>query len=201
MCGRGIYLQGGTEFNQITTNRIIRPGLSAISLNDTPVVSTSDANTLRGNIIKKLTPWGEIEGNNSPEDAIQITKSLPDDFRNFKPAAITRSMASTLAARAATGSPCPNCIIEIFLDDTDTITETLQSLAVVTATAGGDWTATLPAALTSGQALRTTSTTAQHNVIPGMSLGTTTGLSPFVTPGGGPGPGNGYKIFLPLIVR
>ncbi|MBU1661814.1 MAG: hypothetical protein KKD28_10120, partial [Chloroflexi bacterium] len=41
VCGRGIYLQGGTEFNQITTNQIIRPGLSAISLNDTPVVSTS----------------------------------------------------------------------------------------------------------------------------------------------------------------
>lgn len=52
VCGRGVYLQGGTEFNQITTNRIIRPGLSAISLNDTPTVSTSDANILRGNIIK-----------------------------------------------------------------------------------------------------------------------------------------------------
>jgi hypothetical protein len=173
VCGRGIYLLGGTEFNQITTNRIIKPGLSAISLNDTPVVSTSDANTLRGNVIKKLTPWGEIEGNNSPEDAIQITKSLPDAFRNFKPAQVTNIDGTAVSGTNGAGSSCPNCIVELFLDDTDAITETLQSLAVVTANnASGNWTATLPAALTSGQALRTTSTSTQHNTIPGMSLGT-----------------------------
>jgi CSLREA domain-containing protein len=193
VCGRGIYLQGGTEFNQITTNRIIKPGLSAISLNDTPVVSTSDANTLRGNVIKKLTPWGEIEGNNSPEDAIQMTKSLPDAFRNFKPAAITTINGVSVSGTSGANSPCPNCIIEIFLDDTDAITETLQSLAVVTANASGNWNATLPAALTSGQALRTTSTTAQNNTIAGMSLGTTTGLSKLYLAES--------KIYLPLTIR
>lgn len=193
VCGRGIYLQGGTEFNQITTNRIIKPGLSAISLNDTPVVSTSDANTLRGNVIKKLTPWGEIEGNNSPEDAIQITKSLPDAFRNFKPAQVTSIDGTAVSGTNGAGSSCPNCIVELFLDDTDAITETLQSLAVVTANASGSWSATLPAALTSGQALRTTSTTTQHNTIPGMSLGTTTGLSALYTPG--------YDVYLPMIKK
>ena len=193
VCGRGIYLQGGTEFNQITTNQIIRPGLSAISLNDTPVVSTSDANTLRGNVIKKLTPWGEIEGNNSPEDAIQITKSLPDAFRNFNPAAVTSINGTAVAGTAGTNSPCPNCIIEIFLDDTDSINEALQSLKVVTANAAGNWSATLPFALTSTQGLRTTSTTAQNNTITGMSAGTTTGLSKLY--------GISYKIYLPLTIR
>ena len=101
VCGRGIYLQGGTEFNQVTSNTIVNPGYSAISLNDTPVVSTSDANTLRSNVIKKNTPWGEIEGNNSPEDAIQITKSLPDAFRNFNPAKITA--VNGLTVRGANG--------------------------------------------------------------------------------------------------
>jgi hypothetical protein len=193
VCGRGVYLQGGTEFNQITTNRIIRPGLSAISLNDTPVVSTSDANTLRGNIIKKLTPWGEIEGNNSPEDAIQITKSLPDAFRNFKPAQVTSIDGTAVSGVSGAGSPCPNCTIELFLDDSDAITETLQSLAVVTANSSGNWSATLPAALTAGQGLRTTSTTTQHNTIPGMSLGTTTGLSPLYQPH--------YAVYLPMIKK
>ncbi len=193
VCGRGIYLQSSTAFNQITTNLIVNPGYSAISLNDTPVVSTSDANTLRGNIIKKLTPWGEIEGNNSPEDAIQMTKSLPDAFRNFKPAKVTSINGVTVSGTSGDNSLCPDCIIEIFLDDTDTITETLQSLAVVTAGADGSWTATLPAPLTSGQGLRTTSTTTHNNTISGMSIGTTTGLSVLYTPI--------TKVYLPIVRR
>ena len=193
VCGRGIYLQGGTKFSQITGNQIIQPGLSAISLNDTPVVSTSDANTLRGNVIKKNTPWGEIPGNNSPEDAIQVTKSLPDAFRNFKPAKVTSISGTTVSGVSGDGSPCPNCIVEIFLDDVDPINEALQSLAVVNANAGGNWTATLPAALTAGQGLRTTSTTTQNNTIPGMSMGTTTGLSVLYVAG--------YEVYLPLIIK
>jgi hypothetical protein len=199
VCGRGVYLQGGTEFNQITANIIVDPGYSAISLNDTPVVSTSDANTLRSNVIKKSTPWGEIEGNNSPEDAIQITKSLPDAFRNFKPAAITLIDELEVTGTNGVGSICPNCVIEVFLDDTDAITETLQTLTVVTADANGDWSATLPSPLTSGQGLRTTSTTAQYNTIAGMSVGTTTGLSLIALPGGGTG--DEMYIYLPLVKR
>ena len=193
VCGRGIYLQGGTEFNQITSNTIVKPGLSAISLNDTSVVSTSDANTLRGNVIKKSTPWGEIEGNNSPEDAIQVTKSLPDAFRNFKPAKVTSINGTTVNGASGDSSSCLNCVIELFLDDTDTINEALQSLAVVTATASGDWTAALPFALSTGQGIRTTSTSAQYNMIPGMSAGTTTGLSNLYQ--------SSYKVFLPLVIR
>ena len=200
VCGRGIYMQGGTEFNQLTANTIVSPGYSAISLNDTPVVSTSDANTLRGNIIKKYTPWGEIEGNNSPEDAIQITKSLPDAFRNFKPAAITSIDGAEVTGTNGVNSLCPNCVIEIFIDDTDTITEALTSAAVVTADANGDWTATLSAPLPANKGLRTTSTTAQYNTIAGMSAGTTTGLSLLVLPVIDPVDDNKY-LYLPLIQR
>lgn len=175
VCGRGIYLQGGTKFNQITTNSIIQPGLSAISLNDTPVISTSDANTLRGNVIKNTSGWGS-----SAEDAIQMTKSLPDAFRNFQQATITRIDGVNISGTSGAGSPCPNCVIEVFLDNTDMINEALQSLAVVTADASGNWSAILPTALTASQGLRTTSTTAQYNTIAGMSAGTTTGLSALV---------------------
>jgi hypothetical protein len=193
VCGRGIYLLGGTEHNQITTNQIVNPGLSAISLNDTPVVSTSDANTLRGNVIIKNTPWGEVEGNLNPEDAIQMTKSLPQPFLNFQPAKVTVINGKQVSGTSGTGSPCSNCVIELFLEDQDAINEALQSLAVVTANASGNWTATLPAALTASQGLRTTSTTAQNNTISGMSTGTTTGLSVLYVPS--------YKGYLPIVTR
>jgi hypothetical protein len=193
VCGRGIYLLGSTKFNLVANNWIVEPGLSAISLNDSPVVSTTDATTLRSNVIKSSSAWGQIEGNSSPEDAIQVTKSMPLAFRNFKPARVTNISGVTVNGTHGDGSPCPNCVIEIFLDDTDTVNEALSSLAVVTASASGTWTATLPAPLAAGQALRTTSTTAQYNTIAGMSAGTTTGLSGLY--------GVSSKLFLPYVIR
>ena len=193
VCGRGIYLQSSTVGNQILNNTIASPEYSAISLNDTPSISTSDANTLRGNIITKLTPWPALEEMASPEDAIQMTVSLPEEFRLFNPAQITSINGTSVSGTYGAGSPCGGCTIEIFLEDTDAITETLESLVVVTAYASGNWNATLPAALTSGQGLRTTSKANDWDIIPDMSAGTTTGLSELYTPG--------YELFLPMIVR
>ena len=77
------------------------------------------------------------------------------------------------------GNPCPNCVIEVFLDDDDGINESLQLLATTTANASGAWSVILPAPLTRGFGLRTTSTSAQYNTIPNMDAGTTAGLSTF----------------------
>jgi hypothetical protein len=196
VCGRGIYLQSGTRFNQITNNQIIEPGLSAISLNDSPTVSTSDANTLRTNIIKRSTPWGQIDGNSEPEGAIQLGPGIHAEFRNFNPAHVTTIDGVTISGTAGNDSPCPNCIVELFLDDNDGIEEALDSLAVVTANAQGNWTVTLSEPLAVGYGVRTTSTTTQPNVIPNMSAGTTTGLSVLYTilP-------DDYQVYLPLLVR
>ena len=191
VCGRGIYLQSSTKLNQITGNQIVEPGLSAISLNDSPTVSTSDANTLRGNTIKRSTPWGQIDGNPEPENAIQLGPGIHAGFRNFKPAQVTNIDGVTVQGTAGAGSPCPNCIVELFLDDLDGVTEALVSLALVTANAQGNWTATLSAPLPAGYGIRTTSTTAQNNTIPGMSAGTTTSLSQSYTAG--------YDLFLPFL--
>lgn len=193
VCGRGIYLLSGTRFNQMTGNQIVEPGLSAISLNDTPTVSTSDANTLRSNTIKRGSPWGQVDGNPEPEGAIQLGPGIHAAFRNFKPAQVTVIDGLTVQGTAGAGSPCPNCIVELFLDDMDGVVEALESLAVVTANAQGNWTATLSAPLPDGYGLRTTSTSGQHNTIPGMSAGTTTGLSQlYVT---------GYDLYLPAIIK
>ncbi|NTU63279.1 MAG: hypothetical protein HGB05_07725, partial [Chloroflexi bacterium] len=88
---------------------------------------------------------------------------------------------------------CPNCVIELFLDDNDAITEALQSLAVITATADGSWSAALPFALAKNEGVRTTSTSAAFGTIPNISKGTTTGLSRLY--------GIVYKVYLPVVIK
>jgi hypothetical protein len=182
-------MSGDMQNTQVISNVIVNPGLSGISLNDL----LYDAATLRRNVIKRTSGWPAVSGNPKPEDAIQLGPLLPDAFELFQPAKVTRINGTAVSGASGDGSPCPNCVIELFLDDTDTITEALQSLAVVTATASGDWTAALPSALSQDQGIRTTSTSAQYNTISGMSAGTTTGLSVLYIPA--------YRVFLPLVTR
>lgn len=194
VCGRGIFLTSSTMYNLVTDNRIVSPGYSAISLNDSISDSiTFNGNTLRRNVIIKYTPWGEVGIQDNPEDAIQVAENMPTAFKNFKPAAVTSIEGVLISGTAGANSPCNLCTIEIFLDDDDGINEAIQSLAVVTADANGNWTATLPAALTAGQGLRTTTTTYEYGDIAGMYAGTTTGLSELYVPG--------YEVFLPMISR
>ena len=188
-CGRGIYLSGDMKKTLIAHNTIVNTRLLGISLND----NLYDECTLRGNIIKQTNAWPAVPNNPKPEDAIQLGPLLPDGYEFFKPAKVTAINGANVSGTSGDASACPNCVIELFLDDTDTVTEALQSLAVVTATASGDWTAILPAALTGGQGIRTTSTSAQFGTIPNISKGTTTGLSPLY--------GVEHKIFLPLTLR
>lgn len=194
VCGRGIYLIDSPDNVLVLNNRIVDPGMSAISLNG----ALYDANTLRGNITEKGSMWPDIDGMAVPENAIQIGKSLPAAYQAFLPAKVTSIDGTQVQGISGNGSLCPNCVVELFLDDTDVITETLQTLAVVTANAGGNWTAILPAALTASQGIRTTSTSAQYNTIPGMSAGTTCRLSELYTDPDQPPPGGEYQVFLPM---
>jgi len=195
VCGRGIYLISDPENNQLTDNIIVYPGLSGISLNG----ALYDANTLRRNTIKARSGWTEIEGNAKPEDAIQLGAGLPDAFEYFKPAKVTLIKGTTVIGESGASSSCPGCEIELFLDDTDLITEALQSLDVVTAGSDGKWTATIPSKLSASQGIRTTSTSMKYNTIPNMSSGTTTGLSILYTESGGPGGGN--QLYMPLVIN
>lgn len=191
VCGRGIYLAGANspENTQVLHNHIVNPELSAISVNGVLV----DANTLRGNIIEKATAWPQIEGNPEPEAPIQFGPTVPEALKTFSPAAVTAVEGTSVSGSSGTNSPCPNCTIELFLDDKDTIVEALQSLAVVTADGDGNWTATLPFELSDEQRLRTTSTSAQFNTIPGMSANTTTQLSALYGE-------IHYEVFLPTVI-
>lgn len=188
-CGRGILLTGDMKNTLIADNTIVNSRLSGISLND----ALYNECTLRRNVIKQTNGWPQVPGNARPEDAIQLMPSLPDGFEFFKPAKVTTINGTAVNGVSGDGSACPNCVVELFLDDTDTITEALQSLTVVTATASGNWTATLPFALSAGQGLRTTSTSAQFGTIPNIKKGTTTGLSVLYMAG--------YKVYLPLTLK
>jgi len=189
ICGRGIYLISAPKNMQVTGNTIVEPRLAAISLND----ALYNGNTLRSNVVRKTSAWPQVPGVAKAEDAIQLMPSLPDPFENFKPAQITTINGASVSGASGAGSSCPNCVIELFLDDRDNVREALQSLAVVTADASGNWSATLPGPLTDDQGLRTTSTTAQYNTIAGMNAGTTTGLSDLY--------GAKYKVYVPLVMR
>jgi hypothetical protein len=189
VCGRGIYLSDGPKNLLIQNNQIIDASLSAISLNGI----LYDANTLRSNVVIKSGAWPQVDGSAKPEDAIQVNPSLPDPFENFMPARVTNIDGVTVQGTAGTSSPCPNCVIELFLDDANAVVEAKTSLAVVTANAQGNWTATLSAPLAAGQGIRTTSTTAQYNTIANMNAGTTTGLSVLYMAG--------YEMYLPMIRR
>lgn len=189
VCGRGVYLSDSPKKVQVTGNTIANSGLSGISLNG----ALYDENTLRSNLIIQEADWPFVQGSLKGEDAIQLGPGLPDDFEHFRPAEVLSIDGTTVSGSSGTNSPCPNCTIEIFLDDTDAVTETLQVLTTAVADANGNWSATLPFELSASQGLRTTSTTAQYNTIPYMHAGTTTGLSTLYV--------SGYEIYLPLILR
>jgi len=177
VCGRGIYLSDSPKGLTIQGNQIQNPELSALSLNG----ALYDANTLRGNVIRRSRAWPQVDGMAAPEDAIQAGKGLPQAFLNFKPARVTSIVGTKVTGTSGLNSPCPNGVIELFLG-TANPAEARQSLAVVTADAQGNWTATLPRPLVAGEGIRTTSTTAQWGTIANMSAGTTTALSEFYTP-------------------
>ena len=195
VCGRGVELSSSPKYIQVESNTIVNPGLSGISLNG----EFFDATTLRSNTIKSNSDWVTADLNPKPEDAIQIGAGLPDAFAAFNPAIITEIDGKTVSGENGANSACPNCVIELFLDDTDVITEALKSLAVVTANSNGKWTATLSSNLENNQGIRTTSTTVKPNTILNMDLGTTTGLSILYTEGGGPGGGN--QLYMPLVIN
>jgi hypothetical protein len=190
VCGRGLDFGGGPSDMNVVGNTLVETSLSAILLNNWQC----NGNALYSNIIKRADDWPEEQGDNDfAEDAIAYGPHVPDELKSFAPAVVTTIDGTTVSGTSGDGSPCPNCKVEIFLDDTDAITETLQSLAVVTADSSGNWTATLPAPLTSGQGLRTMSTVPDTFTIVGLHAHTTSRLSVLYV--------SGYEIYLPLVLR
>jgi hypothetical protein len=190
VCGRGMDFGSGPQAMQVISNTIVETGLSAIFMNS----SSLNGNTLRGNIITRTTAWPGPQGfNEFSEDAITYGPYVPSALRNFAPAQVTEIDDTTVHGVSGEGSPCGHCIIELFLDDNDAITETLESLDVVVADGDGKWTVTLSAPLEQGYGLRTMSTVTDTFTIIGLDTGTTSKLSVLY--------GAEYEVFLPVVLR
>ena len=193
ICGRGIKLSGGNQDTQVISNTLVETGLSAILMNDSPVTDRLNGNTLRGNVIKRESSWPTEQGdNNFPEGAIAYSSGVPEPLQSFAPARITGINGVSVSGTSGIGSPCPSCIVEVFLDDLDSVVEAHQSLAVATADGSGNWSGTLPAPLAEGQGLRTMSTVPSDWTIPGLDAGTTSNLSSLY---------GGYSVYLPVTCK
>ncbi|HOV85717.1 MAG TPA: hypothetical protein PLM79_05095 [Syntrophobacteraceae bacterium] len=173
VCGRGLDLGSGPDELQVLNNTFVETGLSAVLMN-----SSVESNALRSNVIKRKTQWPGAQGDNGfAEDAIAYGPMVPAALKGFKPAAVTKIDGTTVKGTSGAGSVCAECIIELFLDDLDSVKECLTPLQFVTADASGNWTANLAAALQPTQGLRTMSTVPDSFTITGLKANTTSNLS------------------------
>jgi len=178
VCGQGIKVSG--HDTQILDNTMIksRGGFettsgpvmdAAILLSDSS--PTFGQVTVRRNIVK-----------DGPGTVIDMGPSIPSSLRLFKPAKVTSINGTTVSGASGDGSPCPNCLVDLYLDDLDSTEEALQVLASVTADADGNFTATLTQTLAADRGIRTGSTTQSSGVIGSFGAGTSMALSKLYTP-------------------
>jgi hypothetical protein len=192
VCGRGLDFASGPTGMEVLSNTIVEPGLSAVVMNHWTV----NGNTLQGNTIQREGEWPSEQGDNTfPEDAIAYGDQVPEALKRFQPAVVT--WISGTAVQGTSGDsenhqPCSHCTIEVFLEDTDAVTEALESLVTVTADASGNWSATLPDPLSADQRVRTMSTVLDSWTIDNLDAGTTSNLSILYPT---------YNVFLPAVLR
>lgn len=185
VCGQGIKLSTTRDTPEVNNGHMIidneiyypKNGFSntkgAILWGDTHVNGFKDGgNTIRRNLVKTgLEKYIEYSGN------------LMSVQKNFEPAVISSVSGVNIAGHSHLSnifgdpSPCPNCIIDFYLDNSDTIMDAFEHLGSTVADANGDFSFTLTNPLTNGFGIRTTSTTTADNVIPSTWSGTTSEMS------------------------
>lgn len=145
----------------------------AILWSDTTSASFLDGgNTIRGNLVI-----------NGPEKYFEVGPLLTTPIKAFEPAAITSISGVNISGGndpsdfMGNPSPCPNCIIDFYLDDNDGNEEGLEHLGSTTANANGDFNFTLSTSIANGFGIRTTSTATANDVIPHTWAGQTSEMS------------------------
>lgn len=174
VCGQGIKVAGSGS--QVIDNTIVG---SRVGFEDAvpAAIFSSDSSplfggiTVRGNIV--------VDG---PGAIYAFGAGVAQPLRVFNAARITSILGVNVAGTSGDGSPCPNCLIDIYLDNTDDVAEALEHLGSVTANASGAFTFVLAQPLAAGQGLRTMSTPQSSGIISGKGAGTTVQNSPLYTP-------------------
>jgi hypothetical protein len=173
VCGIGA-LVSGTQIN-IWDNTFVntRKGFEEAQSDTTVYISgnNSDQISVRRNIMR-----------DGPLRAINFAGTIPDSWRFFEPAQITNINGTAVVGTNAEGDLCPNCLVDIYLDDTDNLQEALAYLGTATADGNGDFTFTLPAPLAAGEGLRTVSVAQSFGVIGNRGTDTITQMSDLFLP-------------------
>lgn len=127
--------------------------------------------SVRGNIIRN-----DVANINLTSDfkVIEFTGLSDSDLRLFKPAQILTVSDTAVTGGNSPGFPCPNCAIDLYLDDYYDTAELLTYLGSVNANGAGNFTFNLAQPIPDGHGIRTTSTTTLDNTIGSFVAGTTT---------------------------
>ncbi len=128
-------------------------------------------NTIQGNIVR-----------DNPGKIVIFSGTIKDSLKFFKPPRITSIDGTTLTGRAETDYPCPDCTIDLYVDDTDEIEEALVYLGQTVADSDGNFTFEMPQAMSAGFGIRTMATVNNSGVINGFGPGTTSEASQLYTP-------------------
>ncbi len=164
VCGQGIKVSDtGTD---VLGNTVVSSRQDSEDAVKAAILTTGNSTgiTVRGNIVE-----------DSPEHIYDFGgTSVPQTLRLFKPARITGIDGVNVSGTSGEDSACPNCFVDLYLDDADDFDEALEYLGEATANAQGNFTFTLNSPLQPGFGLRTMSTTRSLNVIPGQQSTTTT---------------------------
>jgi hypothetical protein len=153
-CGRGLVVDAG--FTRVLSNTVVRTALEPFRING---AQTS---------INALYYQGNRSWDGNPA-YLQFGNQVPEARKLFTPSVVLTITVggggTTVHGAAHPDAPCPYCQVELFLDDLDEMTETLESLATVQSDVNGAWSTTLDFPLGLDQGLRTASTALNYGVI------------------------------------
>ncbi len=182
VCGQGFHVVG--QNIHVLSNTIVNarfsywdgdtgdPTEGAIYINDSSPLARQF--TVRNNIVRDSTNM-----------VIEYGPSIPESLRLFDPPRIVSITGTLVVGETEVGSDCPNCLVELYLDDLDDGQDALELLKIavidnVTGTAR--FTATLDSPLPANHGIRVAATTQDDYVIGDFLAGTTTALSPAYAP-------------------
>jgi len=185
VCGQGIKLSTTRDTPEVNNGHMIidneiyypKNGFDntkgAILWSDSHVNGFKDGgNTIRGNIVKT-----------GLEKYIEYGPMLMAVQKTFEPAVVSTVNGTSISGHShlsnilGAPSPCPNCMIDFYLDNADSVMDATQHLGSTLADANGDFSFTLSNPLPNGFGIRTTSTTTADNIIPSTWSGTTSEMS------------------------
>jgi hypothetical protein len=174
VCGHAMNITG--HGHEITENVMAKTRVSFEDGEESAMFSRDSSplfgqNTIRKNIVR-----------DGPGKILIFAGNINSSLKFFEPARITKISGTTVEGEAETGFPCPNCTIDLYLDDTDELEEALAWLGTVTADANGKFAFEMSSPLLTGQGIRTMATTNASGVIGSFGPGTTSEASQLYAP-------------------